>query len=161
MIAIRPDIVLIFHLHLFLAEVEFRINGNTGHGSLLLANTVGEKLAHLMAKLNDFRDSELKRLDDSNGSLDTADITTVNMTLLNGGVQLNVVPATISVTYDVRLAIDVDLDEFENQLKRWANEAGSDIEVVFVQKEPFVGPTNLSDSNPFWTAFKAILTDEL
>lgn len=78
-----------------------------------MKNTAGEKLVHLMTKLNDFRDTQSKRLDESNGALTVADVTTINMTLLNGGVQSNVVPAAISVTYDIRLAIDVNLDEFE------------------------------------------------
>lgn len=144
-----------------IAEVEFKINGNTGHGSILLKDTVGEKLVYLMTKMNDFRTNESERLHNSNGALITADVTTVNLTMLNGGVQLNVVPAAISVSYDVRLAIDVNVEDFEAQLQQWASEAGSDIEVVFLQKEPFVGPTELSDANPFWVAFKGILIDEL
>lgn len=66
-----------------------------------------------MGKINDFRAFESKRLDDSNGRLNIADVTTVNMTILQGGVQSNVVPAMFSVTCDMRMAIDVNFEDFE------------------------------------------------
>ena len=36
--------------------------------------------------------------------------------MMKGGMQENVVPAEMSLTFDIRLAIDVDHDAFEQQV---------------------------------------------
>lgn len=74
-----------------------------------------------MNKMSEFRAKESKRLDDSNGNLTIGDVTTVNLTILKGGVQLNVVPPVVSAFYDVRLALDVSLDDFETMVINQAN----------------------------------------
>lgn len=91
----------------------FKINGTAGHGSLLLKNTAGEKLLFIMNKFFEFRRTESKRLNESNGALTIGDVTTVNLTMLEGGVQSNVIPALIKVTYDIRIAQDVNKEYFE------------------------------------------------
>lgn len=94
-------------------EVQFLCHGTAGHGSLLLKNTATEKLLYCMNRMSEFRSNESKRLDDSNGALLIGDVTTVNLTVFEGGVQSNVVPPMVSALYDMRLALDVDLDAFE------------------------------------------------
>lgn len=42
----------------------------------------------------------------------------------------------------------------DKQLKKISNEAGGGIEIRFEQKGPYVEPTRLDDSNPYWLAFK-------
>lgn len=66
-----------------------------------------------MTKLSEFRGTESKRLDESASALSIGDVTTVNLTILEGGVQSNVVPPLISVVYDIRIALDVNQDELE------------------------------------------------
>lgn len=107
------------YIYLFLSfsEVEFKVNGTAGHGSLLLKNTAGEKLLYIMNKLSEFRKSESARLDNSNGALTIGDVTTVNLTIVEGGVQNNVIPALITATYDIRVAQDVDQEDFEAKVK--------------------------------------------
>lgn len=100
-------------LYLYIEEVQFKIGGNAGHGSLILENTASEKLLYIMNKLSKFRESELKRMENSEGRIELSDVTVVNLTMLEGGVQSNVLPAEIRVVYDIRLAVDVHLDKFE------------------------------------------------
>lgn len=45
-----------------------------------------------------------------------AEICDVNLTILEGGSQSNVVPNEMKLTFDIRLAIDVDHDAFEQQV---------------------------------------------
>lgn len=80
---------------------------------MLLKNTAGEKLLNIMNKFSEFRKKETKRLEDSKGALTIGDVTTVNLTIVEGGVQSNVIPALITATYDIRLAQDHKQDEFE------------------------------------------------
>lgn len=93
----------------------FKCSGNAGHGSLLLQNTAGEKVNYLLQKFFELRKNEVQRLE-SNPELTIGDVTTVNLTMINGGVQGNVIPPIFSITFDVRLAIDVVLNEFEEKV---------------------------------------------
>lgn len=73
---------------------------------------------------------------------------------LQGGVQINVIPQEMVASFDVRLACDVDHDQFEKMVYEWCKEAGSDLKVEFEQKNPKIEVTKLDDSNPWWIAFK-------
>lgn len=89
-----------------------------------------------------------------------ADVTTVNLTILKGGVQSNVIPPQFTVVYDIRLAINEDHEKFESMIKKWCEEAGGGIDVEFELKDPHIEPTKCDDSNIYWKAFKAGI-DEL
>lgn len=69
-------------------QIEFICYGQSGHGSMLFRNTPGEKIHYLVNKLMNFRMNEVAKLENNPGT-DLGDVTTVNMTLLNGGVQGN------------------------------------------------------------------------
>lgn len=64
----------------------------------------------------DLRKHEVNKLKD-NPELKAGDVSAINLTMLKGGMQTNVVPAEMSLTFDIRLAIDVDHDAFEQQVK--------------------------------------------
>lgn len=140
-------------------HVLFHISGTPGHGSLLLKGTAGEKARYIIDKLMDMRAREVKKMED-NPELTIGDVTTVNITMMSGGVQSNVVPPELMVCFDVRVAVDVKHLELENQLLDWCREAGGGIELEYDQKSPYVKPTTLDGSNPYWVAFKDAL-DEL
>jgi len=55
--------------------------GTTGHGSLLLPDTAGEKVRIIIDHFMDFREQEKKKLE-SDPSLKIGDVTTVNLTQL-------------------------------------------------------------------------------
>uniref|UniRef100_A0A1Q3FMK3 N-acyl-aliphatic-L-amino acid amidohydrolase n=1 Tax=Culex tarsalis TaxID=7177 RepID=A0A1Q3FMK3_CULTA len=134
----------------------FHISGTPGHGSLLLKDTAGEKARKLIDKLMDFRKGELKKLED-NPELSLGDVTTVNITMMSGGVQSNVVPPELMICFDIRVAPDVPIDEFEAQLERWCEESGGGIRMDYGDKDEVVPSTKLDDSNPFWAPFRAAL----
>lgn len=119
---------------------------------MLLKNTAGEKVRNLLDRFIDYRQTQVKRLAD-HPELTIGDVTTVNITMLNGGVQSNVVPPEYKMTVDMRLALDVDHQEFENMFKKWCEESGTDIDYTFEQKQPKVPPTKMDFSNIFWAPF--------
>lgn len=61
---------------------------------------------------------------------------------------------------DIRIALDVDHQEFEKMFRGWCDEAGAGIEYSFKQKQPKVTPTKTDDSNIYWKAFSKAI-DEL
>lgn len=114
---VSSSLIIFLNFNSAIAGVHFKCGGNAGHGSLLLKNTAGEKINYLVQKFMEFRRNEVKRLD-NNPELTTADVTTVNLTMLEGGVQSNVIPPLLTVVFDVRLAINVDHKEFEAQVNQ-------------------------------------------
>lgn len=142
----------------FFPEANIKIPGTEGHGSLLLKDTAGEKLRRFLDRLMDYRQSQVDILD-QNPDLNLGDVTTVNLTILQGGVQVNVVPPEFIASIDMRIAIDVDLNEFEKQLNTWLEESGDGLEINFTAKDDFIEPTKLDDSNPYWVAMKKATDD--
>ncbi|XP_034663775.1 aminoacylase-1-like [Drosophila subobscura] len=157
-ISSEDETYALYYAERTLWHLRLKISGTAGHGSLLLPNTAGEKLNYVVNKLMEFRKSQLQRLADDK-SLEIGDVTTVNLTQLRGGVQSNVVPPLLEVVFDIRIAITVDITALEKQIRDWCEEAGGGIELEFEMKNPFVEPTKIDASNPFWVAFKQTLDD--
>lgn len=73
-----------------------------------------------------FRQHEQVRL--LNG-LSLGDVTSVNLTMAAGGLQRNVLPPTLTLSFDVRLTPTHSLASWKQQLEQWAQESGGGIEV--------------------------------
>lgn len=106
----------------------------------------------MINKLLAFRDSEEMRLkngfkDDGFTPLTIGDVTTVNMTKLGGGVQINVVPDYLEACFDIRISPFVDLSKFRVTLENWCKEA--DCKLEFIQ---FFGsnPVTQLKGNKWW-----------
>ena len=138
--------------------MHFHITGTPGHGSLLLKNTAGEKARVLIDKFMDLRASQVEKLA-NNPEFTVGDVITINLTKMNGGVQTNVVPPELTVSFDVRLPINVRHMEFEQTVLDWCVEAGGGIEVEYELKNDYVPPTKLNEANPFWQPFKDALDE--
>lgn len=105
---------MVYNLN-FYSAVQLICEGQGGHGSMPMENTPGEKVHYMLDKMMQLRQREAQRLKDD-PKLTPGDITTVNLTMLQGGLQSNVVPAEMRLTFDIRLAIDVDHDAFDQQV---------------------------------------------
>lgn len=125
----------------------------------MLKNTAAEKLRNLLDRFFKYRATQVERLN-NDPELSIGDVTTVNVTMVNGGVLSNVVPPDITIMTDFRLAVDVNHDEFEAMFKSWCAESGENIEYEWDLKDPFIPPTSLDASNVYWHAFKNAV-DEL
>ncbi len=77
----------------------------------------------------ELRASEEKRLQELGGELALGNVISTNITMLDGGLQVNIVPAVMKARVDFRLPPTLDFDDFDKQLRAWAAEAGSDVEV--------------------------------
>ncbi|XP_026817321.1 aminoacylase-1-like isoform X2 [Rhopalosiphum maidis] len=126
--------------------------GQTGHGSILHENTAGEKLQYIINKFMNWREYEKNKL--KNSDLELGDVTTINLTMINGGCQINVVPTELSVTFDIRLAIDIDIEKMKETVQEWCRNAGPGVYVKFKDNPIRLKPTKIDNSNPWWIAFK-------
>lgn len=95
-----------------MAGIRVECSGQAGHGSLLLKNTAGEKIRYVIDQFMDYRQNEVLKLE-NNPELNIGNVTSINLTILKGGVQSNVIPPLLTAVFDVRLAIDVDHSSFE------------------------------------------------
>lgn len=102
----------VFYAERSVWRVHFNCHGTTGHGSLLHKNTAADKIRYVIDRFLDYRAEQVKKLE-NNPEFSVGDVTTVNLTILKGGVQSNVVPNTLTAIFDVRLSIDVDHSDFE------------------------------------------------
>lgn len=90
------------------------MQGQSGHGSKLFNNTPGEKFNYVLGKLTEYRANERRKLDEL--KYPEANVTSINLTMLKGGVATNVIPAELSATFDIRVSINGDVDELEQQV---------------------------------------------
>lgn len=134
-----------------LSGVIFNIKSESGHGSLITKDTAPEKLLSLMNKFYEYRDVQMKILEKN--PFNFGETTSINCTLINGGVQINVVAAEFTVSFDIRLGPFVDHVEFENMFKKWCEDIGG-IEYHFEQKCPICEVSNADDSSIYWVAMK-------
>lgn len=119
-IATPDEIFPVFYAERSVWRVDFVCHGTTGHGSLLHENTAGEKMRTILDHMMDYRNEQKEKLK-SNPEFTIGDVTTVNLTILSGGVQSNVVPSTLTALFDCRLAVDVDHNEFEEMVGYFAH----------------------------------------
>ncbi|KAG9330321.1 hypothetical protein JZ751_025683 [Albula glossodonta] len=132
--------------------ITIRCPGSPGHGSRFVENTAAEKLRRIIDSFLDFREKEKHRLNTSE-CLTLGDVTTVNMTMVKGGVAYNVIPAEMDVSFDMRIPPTVNLKAFEEQIQRWCSQAGEGITYQFAQKHDNQDVTCTEDSDPWWRTF--------
>lgn len=132
--------------------VNFHCSGNPGHGSQFIKNTAAEKVQYLINKLLGFRE-EQRTIFEANSDLRLGDVTTVNLTAMSGGIQMNVVPNQFTIGFDMRITPSTDIVQFENKLREWVKEAGEGIEMEFLQKFTDQTMTSVSKEDPWFQAF--------
>uniref|UniRef100_A0A8C9UPK4 N-acyl-aliphatic-L-amino acid amidohydrolase n=1 Tax=Spermophilus dauricus TaxID=99837 RepID=A0A8C9UPK4_SPEDA len=152
------DAFTVFYSERSLWWVRFTSSGRPGHGSRFIEDTAAEKLHKVVNSILAFREKERQRLQ-SNPHLKEGAVTCVNLTKLEGGVAYNVVPATMSASFDFRLAPDVDLQAFEKQLQSWCQAAGEGVTFEFAQRWMKPRVTPIDDANPWWAAFNRVCKD--
>jgi len=134
--------------------VKIHCKGKPGHGSRFIEDNPGEKIRKIINSFLNFRDQEEERFL-SNDNLKLGDVTTVNLTGLYGGVQVNVVPTELIAEFDLMLAPTVDKPEFEKLLRKWCKDAGEDsVELEFTQQSMGTNLTNINDNNIWWKTFE-------
>lgn len=92
-------------------KLDVKCVGETGHAAFLLANTAAEKCLYVYNKMYRLRRQEARRLA-SNASLELGDVTTINLTILQGGIASNIIPQEIHLIFDARVTLGVQPTDF-------------------------------------------------
>lgn len=101
--------------------VKFIIPGNPGHGSRFIEGTAGEKAQKLMNKVLGYRETMKKKFE-ADPKMTLGDVTTVNLTMMSGGIQMNVVPQEFTLGFDMRITPTTNVVNFEKMLREWCAE---------------------------------------
>ena len=123
--------------------------GKPGHGSRFIDDTAAEKLQKVINQALDYRASQMRKLE-ADPSLKLGDVTSLNLTLVEGGVQFNVVPSEMSAGFDMRVSPWDNPEELSSLLEGWAAAAGNGCTVEFSVKTPLYPSTPVDDTNPWW-----------
>ncbi|XP_075970877.1 aminoacylase-1-like [Anticarsia gemmatalis] len=155
----KPKEIIVFYGEKTSRQIVITCRGEPGHGSLVAAGpvrTAGEKLHYIIDKFMALRAQEKKKIDQGAWF---GDVTSINLTQVEGGVQINVLPERLSVSFDIRIAADADHEEFENMIIRWCKEAGDGVTFEYVVKNPQVKSTILNDKLAFWKVMDKAVKD--
>ena len=153
-LASESDVFQVYYGDRACAWLEFILKGNTGHGSRLIENTAAEKVQFIVNEMLQYRTKEKERLEQSQTTdkpLQLGNITTINLTKMIGGVQINVVPDQYTLGFDCRIKPDgyESLKQFLDDLvQRTPKQNAGEVTIDFIQDS---GPLILTDvETPSW-----------
>ncbi|KFD52368.1 hypothetical protein M514_06749 [Trichuris suis] len=150
-LASEDDIYRIYYAERSVWWLRVIASGNAGHGSQFIENTAAEKLHYIIGKFFELRKQEKIKLM-SNKTLSLGDVISVNLTILKGGIQQNVVPSHFVATFDMRVPPTVDFEALQRQLDQWLEEAGDDVRIEYIHKEQNKAMSPQSSDDPWWKA---------
>ena len=119
------------------------------------------RLLRVLQKFMAFRDAEEQRLafsrSESGRSLTLGDVTTTNVTMMNAGVQFNVVHERAEAGIDMRVAPTVNLQLLKEKLLSWC--AAEKVTLEFVQSFWSNNMTRLDDTNREWKVIQKVAAE--
>jgi aminoacylase len=128
---------------------------------LLILTQAISKISKVISKFENFRHSEEKRLelgvklvDGKERPLELGDVTTININLINGGVQFNVVPDNMELGIDIRVTPFVDFPKFKKEIEDWITQSGCEFEYYQFFESALLTPLN--DDNLLWQIIKKV-----
>ncbi|PVZ97067.1 hypothetical protein BB558_006998, partial [Smittium angustum] len=145
-----PDLYA-FYAERIKNQVKFTTHGTTGHGSQFIKDTAIAKLMAIGNELLAYRDVEEAKLISQYGEVtqeNLGEVTTVNMNIVNGGVQANVVPESFSAVFDIRVTPHQNIAEFNDWLKSIGAKHDAEFENLGELQDG--GFTDISSENKYW-----------
>ncbi|TPX37707.1 N-acyl-aliphatic-L-amino acid amidohydrolase [Synchytrium microbalum] len=132
--------------------------GPPSHGSLFVKDGATEKLMKVIQKFMAYRTAEEQKLHigrtESGQPLKVGDVTTINLTMLNAGIQFNIVPQEATAGFDIRVSPQVDLKAFHAMLEGWCTSEGCTME--FVNSFWCNAVSSTDESDPYWHALSTV-----
>lgn len=163
-------------------------DGNTGHGSRFIEGTAVEQVLGVTQRALAFRQNQKDILHGVNSHSGCShgvakkkalgDVTSLNITMLKAGVQvngenvMNVVPAHAEAGFDIRISPHMDPSEMKNTLDLWCEEvtasttnlpAGGGVKWEYIVAEPLKEHFTTSTDpavNPWWKLFEDTLKNK-
>lgn len=120
--------------------------GESAHAAGLPDGTAAEQAAYMIRKMYRLRRAEVMRLK-ANKSLTLGEVTSINLTIMKGGIENNVIPREINLVFDVRLTVSVPQEQFISIVRKLISIFGSlkrHLPRIFSTHSIFVGRERMS-----------------
>ncbi|KAF9020524.1 adenylate cyclase [Haplosporangium bisporale] len=155
-IASPKDALKVFYGERMPWWIKITATGPTGHGSQFIKETAPSKLLKVIEKFMNLRNEQEKLLEiglHHDGKRYTlGDVTTINLTFLQAGIQFNVIPMEATCGFDIRVSPFFDMKEFQAKLEGFvASQPG--VKMEFVNGHFDNTLTAIDESNIWWTVF--------
>ncbi|GMS85980.1 hypothetical protein PENTCL1PPCAC_8155, partial [Pristionchus entomophagus] len=138
--------------------MQITFTGNPGHGSKFIENTAVEKLHKFMTSALAFRAEQKAKLE-AHPEWTVGDVTSLNITVIKGGVQTNVVPEKIVANVDCRVTPSDDFEAMEARIREWCEAAGEGITIEWDLKSMTKNVTPTTRHDPWWAALEDALNE--
>uniref|UniRef100_A0A915CTD0 Peptidase M20 dimerisation domain-containing protein n=1 Tax=Ditylenchus dipsaci TaxID=166011 RepID=A0A915CTD0_9BILA len=158
-LASENDVYSVYYGERCVWWIKITCPGSPGHGSRFIENTAGSKLRSIINSFGDFRDKQEKLLL-SNPSMSLGDVTSVNLTRVEGGVQTNVIPSHFIAYFDMRVTPTDSLEKMEAQIAEWCKKAGEGVTYEFEQQGMNKNLTPTTKEDPWWNALEGVFQEE-
>ncbi|CAF4997727.1 unnamed protein product, partial [Rotaria socialis] len=159
-LASESDVFQVYYGDRACVWIEIIVKGNTGHGSRLIENTAAEKAQFLLNEMLKYRTDEKERLkkgQTADKPLQLGEITTINLTKLDGGVQINVVPDQYTLAFDCRIkpnGYDAFKQFLNDLIKRIPKNNDEEVTLVYKQDSGSLLLTDIENSSWWLDSFK-------
>ncbi|KAI5635550.1 peptidase family m20/M25/M40 domain-containing protein [Phthorimaea operculella] len=158
--AFKPDSPLIPLLYQDKVPWQIQIDcyGTAVHGSSFppANQTAVGRCLKVVDRLMKFREQEYEKYVKNGGTSNSGSYTSVNLNIIRAGTATNVVPGHVSLTFDIRLAIAVNEEEFEKQLKEWI--VSDNVNMTYINKGPQSPATLITKDDPWWETINSTAT---
>ncbi|KAG7306051.1 hypothetical protein JYU34_008627 [Plutella xylostella] len=137
-------------------QIEVTCYGEAGHSATFPASntTATGKCRYVIDKFLNYRDQQ-HAISETATLLKSGLFTAINLNKIRAGTANNVVPQSVSLVFDIRLATELNTTAFELQMNSWLAEAGSGINMTFLQKNKQSARTVVSKKNPYYAAIQS------
>ncbi|CAJ0584244.1 unnamed protein product, partial [Mesorhabditis spiculigera] len=131
--------------------------GNPGHAMEFIENTAMEKMHRFMNSALAFR-AKWKKILNDDPTLRLGDVPTLNIPIIQGGVQANVIPDKFVLDFIIRVPPNMDFDALKAEVDGWIVDAGKDVTIDWVGRQCVSNTTKTTNDDPLWNAFESTLT---
>ncbi|KAG0365448.1 adenylate cyclase, partial [Mortierella sp. AD032] len=155
-IASPKDALKVFYGERMPWWIKITATGPTGHGSQFIKDTAPTKLLKVIEKFMNLRNEQEKLLEvglHHNGQRYTlGDVTTINLTFMQSGIQYNVIPMEATCGFDIRVSPFFDMKEFQAKIEGFVSSQPG-VTMEFVNGHFDNTLTAIDESNIWWTVF--------
>ncbi|XP_052739562.1 aminoacylase-1-like [Bicyclus anynana] len=134
-------------------QMQFNLQGASGHGSSIQKQTVMEQVQTLINMAMEYRNQQLVIMS-ANSPIDYGSYSTLNMNMLNSGIANNVIPSKASAVMDIRLSVDQNISDFEALIDSWLAKLGNKTTIKFIRRVEKSAATVVDESNTYWVALR-------
>lgn len=127
--------------------------GTAGHGARFIEDLAVEKVHKLMSSILDYREQQKKKLN-SDPKLKLGDVTSVNVNVVKGGVQHNVVPSEFTISVDMRISPFDKNEDIEKLVNGWVESVGGQFSVAYKIPSSL---TSIGPESVWWSTFQTAL----